>query len=92
MICVKVMTSSLSFVLQLWELVAHLHLRAVFSLFLHTKHSRNGMNCVMAEKQHLTLGKNLWPLHINCVNSLLACHGLKTFGLKQQTLTFLAQE
>lgn len=51
------------------------------------KTSRNGMNFVMAERQHLTLGKNLWPLCINCVNRPLLRYGLKTSGLKQQTLT-----
>lgn len=40
--------------------------------------SRNGMNCVMAEKQHLTLGNNVWPLLLT-----IHWHGLKTFGLKE---------
>lgn len=96
MTCAKVMTSFTSSVLQLWKLVVELHLTAAFSLpFLpppeySPKHFNSGVNCGMAKKQHLTLGMNLWPLYIKlCVNSTLAHHGLKTSGLKQQTLTLV---
>lgn len=65
----KVQTSFMCSVLQLWKLPVQLHLGVVCQRPpTHSpEHSNSGVNCGRAMKQRLTLGMNLQPLYINFV-------------------------
>lgn len=64
----KVQTSFMSSVLQLWKLLVELHLGIVcHSPPNHSPERFNSVNCGSATKQHLTLGMNLQSLCRNFV-------------------------
>lgn len=65
----KVQTSFMSSVVQLWKLPIRLQLGIVcHHPPTHSpEQSNSGVNCGRAKKQHSTLGMNLQPLYINFV-------------------------